>query len=215
MFLSKSLLRFAGAAVFALCTSVAGAATFSNTANGDDIFPFGAPDTTTYGQTFNLSQASVVQDWSFFTASGTSGNLRLVIAEWDGLKAVGSELYTSAISYAGGAQTLAFGGINLNLDAGSYVSYITVAGVTGAASDVFTKGSQDDGGLGGAFRYLNSSGVDPLTLSSNWNSYYVPSMQFTANIAAPVPEPEIYAMMGLGLGLLGWAGRRRRARQIA
>jgi len=28
---------------------------------------------------------------------------------------------------------------------------------------------------------------------------------------APVPEPEIYAMMGLGLGLMGWVGRRRRA----
>lgn len=27
----------------------------------------------------------------------------------------------------------------------------------------------------------------------------------------PVPEPEIYAMMGLGLGLLGWAGRRRKS----
>ena len=27
---------------------------------------------------------------------------------------------------------------------------------------------------------------------------------------APVPEPEIYAMMGLGLGLMGWVGRRRR-----
>jgi hypothetical protein len=28
--------------------------------------------------------------------------------------------------------------------------------------------------------------------------------------AAAVPEPEIYAMMGLGLGLLGWVGRRRK-----
>lgn len=28
--------------------------------------------------------------------------------------------------------------------------------------------------------------------------------------ALPVPEPEIYAMMGVGLGLLGWVGRRRK-----
>lgn len=27
---------------------------------------------------------------------------------------------------------------------------------------------------------------------------------------AAIPEPEIYAMLGLGLGLLGWVGRRRR-----
>ena len=29
-------------------------------------------------------------------------------------------------------------------------------------------------------------------------------------LTSPVPEPEIYAMMGLGLGLLGWVGRRRK-----
>ena len=29
-------------------------------------------------------------------------------------------------------------------------------------------------------------------------------------VAAPIPEPEIYAMMGLGLGLLGWAARRKK-----
>ena len=28
--------------------------------------------------------------------------------------------------------------------------------------------------------------------------------------AAAVPEPEIYAMMGIGLGLLSWVGRRRK-----
>jgi len=27
---------------------------------------------------------------------------------------------------------------------------------------------------------------------------------------APVPEPEIYAMFGIGLGLMGWVGRRRK-----
>ena len=32
---------------------------------------------------------------------------------------------------------------------------------------------------------------------------------------APVPEPEIYAMMGLGLGLLGWIGRRKNSRAVA
>jgi hypothetical protein len=26
----------------------------------------------------------------------------------------------------------------------------------------------------------------------------------------PIPEPEIYAMLGIGLGLLGWVGRRKK-----
>jgi len=32
----------------------------------------------------------------------------------------------------------------------------------------------------------------------------------TFNTVAAVPEPEVYAMMGLGLGLLGWFSRRRK-----
>lgn len=32
---------------------------------------------------------------------------------------------------------------------------------------------------------------------------------YSSNVAA-IPEPEIYAMMGVGLGLLGWVGRRRK-----
>lgn len=33
-------------------------------------------------------------------------------------------------------------------------------------------------------------------------------------VTTPIPEPEIYAMMGLGLGLLGWMGRRRRLQAL-
>ena len=31
-----------------------------------------------------------------------------------------------------------------------------------------------------------------------------------ALVTTPIPEPEIYAMMSIGLGLLGWVGRRRK-----
>jgi aspartate/methionine/tyrosine aminotransferase len=34
----------------------------------------------------------------------------------------------------------------------------------------------------------------------------------TAPVMTPVPEPEIYAMLGAGLGLMGWVARRRRQR---
>lgn len=45
-----------------------------------------------------------------------------------------------------------------------------------------------------------------INSDKDYNDYIV-EVQFTT----PVPEPEIYAMMGLGLGLLGWAGRRRKS----
>lgn len=34
------------------------------------------------------------------------------------------------------------------------------------------------------------------------------------SVAAPVPEPEIYAMLGAGLGLMGWVARRRKQRAV-
>lgn len=32
---------------------------------------------------------------------------------------------------------------------------------------------------------------------------------------SPIPEPEIYAMLGLGLGLMGWVGRRKKLQAAA
>lgn len=35
------------------------------------------------------------------------------------------------------------------------------------------------------------------------------AMQLQGN-TAPVPEPEAYAMLGVGVALMGWAARRRK-----
>ena len=35
------------------------------------------------------------------------------------------------------------------------------------------------------------------------------------NPTAPIPEPEIHAMMAVGLGLLGWVGRRKKLKEAA
>jgi len=35
------------------------------------------------------------------------------------------------------------------------------------------------------------------------------SIKVTTSVT-PIPEPEIYAMLGVGLGLMGWVGRRRK-----
>ena len=221
MAMMQRFVKFAAAATLMAFTSLAAAVTYSNPSDAGYIEPFGAPDTTNYGQTFNLYQNSIVEDWSYFALEGTAGNLRLVIAEWDGNKAIGAELYTSSLFYGGGTQALSFSNINLGLSAGSYISYLTVSGVTDAASDMLISASSRNGYLGGEFRFLNTDLGDPLALGTTWDSTTIPTnMQFVANISiapevTPVPEPEIYAMMGLGLALLGWSERRRRGKPQA
>lgn len=206
----KSMMKpqYVVAACLALLTGIANAQSFSNSRDSTIIY-FGQPDTTSYGQVFN-SAGGTLTDWSFYADSGNAGNLGLVISAWDGVKAVGPALYQSSVfSYAGGAQSLSFNGINKSFSAGSYIAYLTVAGVNGAASNVGIAGSSTDGGMSGGFRFLNSDGVDPLTLDQSWSNWNVANMQYSANFVSAVPEPESLALMLAGLGLVGAVARRR------
>lgn len=55
--------------------------------------------------------------------------------------------------------------------------------------------------------------ITSISFAANRNAFETDNHAFIA--AAPIPEPEIYAMMGLGLGLMGWMGRRKRAQAAA
>jgi len=63
-------------------------------------------------------------------------------------------------------------------------------------------------GVGGAD--LLGPGVPTTVANSTIGSWLVMS-----GPVAPVPEPEIYAMMGIGLGVLGWLGRRKKLKNSA
>ena len=74
-------------AILALsAANMASATTFSNAADGSTIQSFGSPDTTSYGEVFTTT-GGLLTDWTFWANSGTAGNLKLVVANWDGAKA--------------------------------------------------------------------------------------------------------------------------------
>ena len=200
------------------------AATLSSAAHADTVYSnaddgtggiayLGEPDTTSYGQYFT-APGGVLKGFSFQALSGESGDVALVVAAWDGSKAVGPALYTSAaINYAGGSQFLGAGDINLALTAGTdYIAYLTVAGIAAPISHVMIVGSDTATAIGGGFRYLNSNLVDPLALNFDWNGFPTQHLAYTATFAAAVPEAETYAMLLAGLGMMGLVARRRQRR---
>jgi len=192
------------------------ATVYSNTPNGVSWSPLGTPDTTSYGETFTLTQTETLNNLSFFASAGNAGNLELVVAAWNGTRAVGPAIYTSAVTaYAGGARTIAFNNVNTALTAGTYIAYMTIAGVSGAVSAVNIESSNTNGGLGGQFAYLNSNGVNPLTLTTAWvqaGASLYPDLAYVATFstATPaVPVPGALPLLLSGLAALAAVSRTR------
>jgi len=83
----------------------------------------------------------------------------------------------------------------------------------------------DDVQVGGSWSFDGTSGstVNTVTNLSSGNYYFAVSGvggaeggQYLLNSSiAPIPEPEIYAMLGVGLGLLGWVGHRKKLKEAA
>jgi hypothetical protein len=71
----------------------------------------------------------------------------------------------------------------------------------------------DGAGAGTSFLGTSRGNTFWYNDESNHASLYILA-DFTAPVMTPVPEPEIYAMLGAGLGLVGWVARRRKQHNI-
>jgi len=51
-------------------------------------------------------------------------------------------------------------------------------------------------------------------VGSGWYGGFYKGNISLSSVVSPIPEPEIYAMMAFGVGVIGWVTRRKKRRQI-
>ena len=135
------------------------------------------------------------------TSSGTNGLLSGGYS-FASITATLAGAYTAVGLYFGNDDTCCASGVNATLSVysgASFLGSVTVAGNMNDYADQFI-------GLS------STEGFDRVVLSYDSGNLYVFADDVRVGSAvAAVPEPETYALLLGGLGLVGWMARRRRA----
>src|ERR1700754_3640627 len=216
---------FIGAAALALGLASAPAMAQdidTTAAYGADMDSFGTPNTATYGQTFTVGADNALNSFTMYLSggSGSALNFQAYVYAWNGSRAVGNALFSSATQqFNGAASQSAFdfstGGLNL-VSGQQYVAFLTTAGVAGngyASAVMPFNGWGNDAYAGGDFVFFNNgSDFARLTgqdwdFAGGWGDVNFKA-DFTAGISA-VPEPAAWGMLIGGFGLAGGMIRSR------
>lgn len=154
------------------------------------------------GQIFK-APGGTLESFEFYAVSGVAGAGAFNILALEVGSVAGNNVYSTPLSYSGGAQTLSFNDISLALKPDTeYLAFISGTGASGSMQNLVLQGSDSDGGLSAIARIRYAP-------SGWWQPTNAASLAFTANITSAVPEPGTYAMLLIGLGLIGWTNRRK------
>jgi hypothetical protein len=215
----------------ALLTSAVHAQNIDTTPSWDGfsfIYPFGVPDTSTYGQTFTVGSSSTLDSFSFFVtpSSGDPIDYKAYVYAWDGVNnhATGPALFASAPSVIGNSGSgfteiiTNTGGVSLTSGA-QYVAFFSVSELyTGSGGTNAWGYIGSDAYSGGGFWFFNNVDDFSALTTDTWENFIgggVDDLAFKASFsgsASAVPEPGAVAfglVMGGGLG--GLILRRRRS----
>jgi hypothetical protein len=209
-------------ALILVLPSVAIADTTVDTASSWDgttyISQFGKPNTATYGQTITApTWVTAIKSFSFYLKVPTTVKLRGYIYAWDGTKATGPALWTSATISAPGDD--AFHEVTFNPGSVAITpgqQYVLFASI----SDVYDEISADDKGswgrnnnpyTGGTFVFLNNGNTSSQWTSTTWSTIAQDlafKLVFAGDAPAPpdVPEPGSFMLLGSGILALGGVG---------
>ena len=207
--------------------------------NGTDYeYPFGNPNTTTYGQTITATAAAAnLQDFTFYLApyAGTAPTLNAYVAAWDGTKITGPLLYSSGDvigpttggDTVGGFTPYTFtpGGVALT-PGQQYALFISTANHYSASNQQDILGAvYNNPYAGGAFIYdnvganFNALSTAAWTGTGNNSSFSSHDLAFKADFgpnASAAPEPSQFAGLSFAaLAVLGLVLKARRKTALA
>jgi len=226
--ISKKVL---GGLLLALAANAASAATYTNVPSGaTNGLPFAyfgngqnpSGDSPKAGEVFSLTSAAMLSSFSFYALGNATASFQLNVALWNpdtnaqnqAVNSVGSALLTTTVAAietfnsTGGFTTIEFDNLGLSLNSNTkYIAYLTSSDPTVTGIQLSrTQTTADTSGFGIGNAYLSTTPGTGWQLPFSGNGFL--SLQYTA-LTAPVPEPETYALMLAGLGLVGFVARRK------
>jgi hypothetical protein len=186
------------AAMFVLAAATAGAVVTpsTNVVFGPAVVEGqGDVASATFWQSFGLETAQTLNTWTFFGSMINLGLANYSFAVVPFGSDSGDSLIVDVPSAYEEGVGWTFSDLNLALGTGSYIASLSFVSAVGSVSMTI-----DPTGTAPAFYTVNQAVAFPAG-----------SYKYTSNLktVSPVPEPESYAMLLAGLGLMGAIARRR------